>query len=304
MNTQYNQIVDIENIAQLTPKGSIAEVIHLSKNEQIIPASEDKRRVLVLAIDEQNDFMEGIGTLPVIGSKDDIAHFTKWIYNNLANITQIMCSMDCHTVNQIFHAEWWMDKEGNYPTPFTEISYKEVAEGIWKARNGECKRSLQYLRNLEKNGNKKLCIWPYHCIEGTAGAQLEGEFAKMVYYHAAVRRTSPRFIYKGQDPFTEMYGVIKAEYDPANYINHSILDAIKAFDEVYIAGEASSHCVLASVTQIAEYYRSNKELTSRITILTDCMSPIVGYEKSTKEAFEKLSTTYGIKLKTTQEVTL
>lgn len=304
MRTTYEQIINIADIASLNSKENISQLISLAKAELISPASEDKKRTLLLAIDVQNDFMEGIGTLPVTGSKKDVERLTRWIYNNLEGLTQIMCSLDTHSITQIFHADWWIDKDGNNPAPFTIITYSDVKEGKWEAANGEKYRSLVYLENLEKKGKKQLCIWPYHCLEGTKGAELESEFTKMLYFHSAARSSTAMFVAKGQNPFTEMYGIIKAEYDSESYINQTVLDTIEQFDDIYIAGEASSHCVLASLEQILEYFSENKELTSRITLLEDCMSPIAGFEESTLKQFEVLKTRYGIQVRKSTDVVL
>ncbi|MNL28484.1 hypothetical protein D3C87_1501280 [compost metagenome] len=119
-----------------------------------------------------------------------------------------------------------------------------------------------------------------------------------------MRSTSPTLIYKGQNPYTEMYGIIKAEYDRDNYINHEVLNAVSQYDEIFIAGQAASHCVLASLTQILEHFGDNLEITSRITLLEDCMSPIVGFEMSTRQQFEVLKEQYGIRISKSTDITL
>lgn len=304
MKTTYQEIVKVEHIATAIGCENIPQVIRLAQAEQIAPAQTDSKRVLLLAIDIQNDFMEGIGSLPVGGSKQDVARLTQWMYANMASLTQVMCSLDCHSIMQIFHADWWINNAQKHPEPFTLITYQDVIDGTWLPTNGELEANLEYLENLELNGQKQLCIWPYHCLEGTEGAKLESEFTKMVYFHAAARQTAPKLIYKGQNPYTEMYGIIKAEYDKAGYVNQEILDTMALYDEIYIAGQASSHCVLASTQQIVTYFGAEAEVNKRITILADCMSPIVGHEESTRVAFEALKAEYGIQIKKSTEVIL
>lgn len=304
MKTSYDQIIDVNNIASFNSKENIQEIISLAKCENITEASNDSPKTLLLAIDVQNDFMESIGTLAVQGSKDDVKRLTQWIYDNIQDLTQIMCSLDSHSIRQIFHPDWWVDDKGNNPQPFTTITYQDVQDGKWKAANGETNRSLNYLKNLESDGKKLLTIWPYHCLQGTRGAKLESEFTKMLYYHSAARNSMPILIPKGQNPYTEMYGIIKSENPEDCYINQMVLDAVKQYDRIFIAGEASSHCVLASVEQILEYFSDNREITSRITILTDCMSPITGFEEVTQNRFSELSSIYGITLEESINVKL
>lgn len=304
MNTTYQQIIDVNHIASYKSVEHIPDILALGRSENINPASQDQKRNLLLAIDVQNDFMESIGSLAVPGSKEDVQRLTKWMYHNIASLTQIICSLDCHSLMQVFHPVWWIDREGNHPSPFTIITYEDVVQGIWTAANGEHDRSMDYLHNLEIENKKNLCIWPYHCLEGTVGAKLESQFTKMLYFHAAARSTAPRLIYKGQNPYSEMYGIIKAEYDPEHYVNFEVLNAVSEYDSIYIAGQASSHCVLASVNQILEYFADNREITSRITILEDCMSPITGFEESTKQQFEALRKQYGIHICKSTDINL
>jgi nicotinamidase-related amidase len=118
----------------------------------------------------------------------------------------------------------------------------------------------------------------------------------MLYFHSAARRCAPMFIAKGQSPWTEMYGVIRAEYDPTGFVNTAILDAVEQSDEVYIAGEASSHCVLASIAQIAEHFADHPDITRRLVLLDDCASPIPSFEEETNKAFAVLQEKYGIRI--------
>jgi len=297
LKTPYDQIVNTSAIASLYNNVNHYEIVLTAAQENLLPAASDKRKRLLLAIDIQNDFMEGIGSLPVPGSKGDVERLTKWIYNNIDSLTQIVCSLDTHSSYQIFHPCWWTDSEGNNPEPYTIITYNDLLAGRWTPVPGDkepaYKLSLEYLKALEEeSGKKQLCIWPYHCLAKTYGAELEAEFTKIVGFHSAARKSTPIFLQKGDNPYSEMYGIIKPEYNPDNYINKDILNLIEQYDEIYIAGEAASHCVLESVSQIAEYFADRPEITARITVLKDCMSPIPGFEQATEEAFERL----GIKI--------
>lgn len=297
MKTAFEQIVHVNCIASLEHQESIGNILNLAQNEDLSAASNDENKILLLAIDLQNDFMEGIGSLGVTGSKTDVQNLTRWMYKNLASLTHVICSLDCHTMQQIFHPMWWTDKEGKHPNPFTIISYDDVKNGIWSPVYQSTAEAMEYLHHLEKGNKKQLCIWPYHCIEGTLGAQLENQFTNMLYFHATSRKTAPTLIYKGQNPNTEMYGIIKAEYDKDQYVNQAVLDAIAEYDAIYIAGEASSHCVLSSLTQILDYYGDHKKVTSKIVLLEDCMSPIEGFENSTREQFLALQKNYNIQIR-------
>jgi len=309
MRTKYEQIIQVENIATPQAGQDLPSVIALAEKEDIQVAAKDEKKVLLLVIDMQNDFMEGIGSLAVPGSKGDVERLTRWMYANMSKITRVMCSLDTHYVAQVFHPRWWNDENGNYPAPFTVITYDDVLWEKWKPLYGELEDALEYLKYLEETGKKQLCIWPYHCINGTYGAGLEGEFAKMLYFHATVRKSTPNIIQKGEDPFSEMYGIIESEYNPTGMLkNEVVLRAMLDYDEIYIAGEAASHCVLESVRQILNhgelYYWSRYNVFQKITVLEDCMSPIPGCEQATADTFAEFVKQYGIRVAKSTDIIL
>lgn len=302
MKTRYEEIVDVTKIATIY-ENNLSEVIQMAEKETLRPAIKDGKTALLLVIDLQNDFMEGIGSLAVPGSKGDVERLTSFLYNHMEDVTQVMCSLDTHYTTQIFHTIWWEDESGNHPDPYAIITYDDVSRGKYKPVIGELSKSLEYLKKLEENGKKKLCVWPYHCLAGSTGANLETEFTKMLYFHSVTRKSRPILIQKGTDPYSEMYGIIKPEYDHGkNFLNMVVLNAIEHFDEIYLAGEAASHCLIESGEQILEYYQNRPEITSKITILEDCTSPISGYEKETRDGFERLKATYGITVRKSTEI--
>jgi nicotinamidase-related amidase len=158
------------------------------------------------------------------------------------------------------------------------------------------KESIEYVENIEKLGRKQLVIWPYHCIKGTSGNNLETTFSNLVYFFAVAKRSRTNVIVKGTDPASEMYGILKPEYSPTKYINIDFLDKIAKYQKIFIAGQAKSHCVYESVLQILEHYSNNLDVTERIYILEDCMSSIGGFEKSTEEGFEDFKNKYKINI--------
>jgi len=322
MKTSYEQIVDISKIGR---HGAVDlnAIFALAEQESFTPAYKDGIRRLVLAIDVQKDFMEGPqwtptgnkeydelmadlckgGSLAVPGSIGDVERLTCFIYNNMAYITKVMSSMDTHTAQQIFHPCWWSNTAGDHPAPYTIITHDDLVSGNWRALIA-AKESAEYLKQLEQTAKKKLCIWPYHTIEGTEGHTLENEFAKMVYFHSVARKTRNPMIRKGDDPYSEMYGIIKPEYSKNNFINTEVLTAVETYDEIYVAGEAASHCLMESVRQIAEHFANRPEITQKIIILEDCTSPIPGYEAETAQVFDMFKKSYGIRFAKSTDITL
>lgn len=292
MNTKYTEIVNTNAIGEAENPITLNQLLKRANDEQLIPSRQNRERVLFIGIDVQQDFMEK-GALGVPGAHGDVERMTRFIYENMDAISNIAVSIDTHTPHQIFHPCWWIDEQGSNPAPYTTVTLADLDSGKWKAVINPI-ASRDYVGHLEQDGKKTLCIWPYHCIQGTVGCALENQFANMVYFHSVAKKAIVQRLVKGQDPLSEMYGVIKPEYDTKGYINLDFLNKLEQYDKIVIAGEAKSHCVLESIQQILEYYENRPEITRKIYILEDCMSPIPGFEKVTDSAFETFKRKYQV----------
>lgn len=294
MKTAYPEIVNQNYIGSTENPVFMNEILQKANEEEMTPSAQNKKRVLFLGIDVQQDFMDG-GALGVPGAKKDVERMTEFLYKHINQISNIAVSIDTHTPHQIFHPCWWIDENGRNPAPYTVITLDDLDAGKWRAVINP-QASREYVKHLEQDAKKALCIWTYHCLQGTAGAALENQFANMIYFHSVVKKTVVQRLVKGQDPMSEMYGIIKPEYDTKGYINMDFLNKVETFDQVIIAGEAKSHCVLESIKQILEHYETRPEVTKKIWILEDCMSPIPGYEDATDQAFREFRNRYHVNL--------
>jgi nicotinamidase-related amidase len=294
LKTKFEEIVNINEIGTTQNSISMNELLTKATGENLIPAKNDKELVLFLGIDVQQDFMDN-GALGVPNATKDVENMTRFIYDNMEKISSIAVSIDTHNPFQIFHPCWWIDENGNNPPPFTAITLQDLDDGKWRAIINPI-ASRDYVENLEKDGKKVLVVWTYHCLQGTSGCSLENQFANIVYFHSVAKKSMTQRLVKGQDPLSEMYGIIKPEYDKKNYINIDFLNKIEKFDKIIIGGEAKSHCVLESIKQILEHYQNNVEVTKRIYILEDCMSVIPTFEQPTEEAFEEFKNKYNVNI--------
>lgn len=294
MKTKYEEIVNVNAIGKAENPISLNEILKKANDEQLTPSKQNKERVLFIGIDVQQDFMDN-GALGVPGAHGDVERMTRFIYNNMDKISNIAVSIDTHTPHQIFHPCWWIDENGNNPAPYTPITLSDLDSGKWRAVINPM-ASRDYVEHLEKDGKKTLCVWSYHCIQGTTGCALENQFSNMIYFHSVAKRYAFQPIVKGQDPLSEMYGIIKPEYDTKGYINIKFLNKIEQYDKIVIAGEAKSHCVMESIKQILEHYETRPEVTKKIYILDDCMSIIPGFEDATAQAFDEFKTKYHVNL--------
>lgn len=297
LKTTYEEIVDVSKIG--TPEITIprAEIFAKAEKERLTSAARASKSVLLVCIDMQQDFMDN-GSLGVPGAIGDVERLTRFIYTNMDDITSIAFSLDTHFPQQIFHPYWWRDKDGNQAPPFTVITLQDIDNGTWKPMRWPLE-SREYVEGLHKASKKDLVIWPYHCIQGTSGHSLENQLAAMIYFHSISKRSVPRVLNKGYDPLSEMYGIIKPEFDRKNYYDLKFLDFISQFEMVLIAGEAKSHCVMESIKQILEHFYNSPDknrMLKKIYILEDCMSVIPGFEESTAKAFDEFRNHYQVNL--------
>ncbi len=255
----------------------VARIAREAEEARLAPASGDRVKVLLLVIDMQVDFCHEQGALYVPGAEQDVRRLVEFIYRNAERLTSITCSLDSHYPFQIFHPAWWTDGEGRHPEPFTIVSVEDVAAERWRpAREPEW--SLAYVRRLEEEAKKQLCIWPYHVSLGGLGHALDPELWSAVFWHSVARDSQPGWWSKGSQPRTEHYSILRPEIsvagDPFGDLDRDFIAALDEYDHIVIAGEAETHCVLETVEDLVEVFRDAPEKLARIHILRDCMSPV------------------------------
>lgn len=319
LKTKYEEIVHLSDIASGKFRHP-SEVIAMALQEKIEPVKQDdgKGHVILIGIDWQNDFVlpaqdqvapgEPYGSLSVPGAKQDIANWTRFIYDNYAKISRIMLSVDTHRPKQIFHRSAWRDwsNGGSYVEPYTLITAEKIRDHTYDFTGGEPKRAAECAQTLAEAGKGGIFIWPEHCIEGTLGWNPETELMQMVIFYSVVRDSKPIYLYKGRKLYSEMYGILEPEYNPRKKVNWNILSLIVEHgddwcwyrqegkfkrptgNKIIIAGEAASHCVLESVRQILKYLDKGgmPEAAQNLYILEDCTSPVAGFEQQMQDAFD------------------
>jgi nicotinamidase-related amidase len=244
----------------------------------------DKRKVCVLTIDPQNDFVNrnGKGTLAVPGAIGDMDRLAKMIKTHGDDISDIQITMDSHYHVHIAHACWWIDKHGKNPKPFTLIPDDAVVNGDFRAYNSEHQKwSENYTRTLKQNKRYVLCIWPDHCIIGSEGQAIDPVFLEAVTewehrFFAMAPRTT-----KGSNPYTEHYSAVKADVedpnDPKTRLNTKLTNILKTYDDILTDDEALSHCLNFTATDIADDF--SEEQVKKIVLLQDAASSVTGFEK-------------------------
>ena len=106
---------------------------------------------------------------------------------------------------------------------------------------------------------------------------------------------------------TEHYSAIEAEVvdadDPGTMLNTRLLAALDTADLLLIAGEASSHCVRATTEHIVQHLPRlhNGARPNHIVLLTDCMSPVGGFEAK-HQAFLEHMRAQGVRLENSSQI--
>jgi len=245
------------------------------RDARLPKAADDQRKIALILVDYQHDFVHAGGALHVPGAVEDVQRFLSWFYTNVASITSIYSSLDTHVPMQIFFSSWWQNSHGEHPAHGTTITVEDVQTRRWIPQQ-EPEWSERYVNLLRAHTKKELIIWPYHAMEGTLGHMLVAPVSEAIMYHSAARQTQPTYIIKGRTIRTEYYGIFGAEVadpkDRASYLNTPLLDALEEHDLVYVAGEARSHCVLETAKQILKHFERQPNLIKRLRFLKDCTS--------------------------------
>jgi nicotinamidase-related amidase len=250
----------------------------------------------LLIIDPQNDFCDVPAAwrpidplsgavvapaLPVAGAHADMQRTAALIRAAGPALTDITITLDSHHHVDIAHPTFWRKAEGADVEPFTTITAAQVRAGEFQPRDpAALPRTLAYLDALESRGRYTLMVWPVHCEIGTWGHGVHAEVraAYNAWEQAQLRGVAK--VTKGENPWTEHYSAIQAEVpdaaDEHTQMNAALLADLDRADLLLIAGEASSHCVRATTEHIVANLPGGRP--GRIVLLTDCMSPVGGFE--------------------------
>jgi len=241
----------------------------------------NNKRIALLIIDGQNDFMdiatpEFTAALGVPGATKDMDRVVAFIQKNSKEIDHISMSLDSHRPLDIAHSCWWMNADGSPVAPFTLITPKDLNDGKYTPRISPA-WSIDYVAELEKQGEFTHCIWPNHCLIGSVGAALYKPLHLAVCEWESSNGKPVNYVTKGDNQYTEHFGIFRANIeiprDPKTQFNQPLIKTLMEYERVFLAGEAKSHCVVNSLRQaITEV----PQLAPKIFVMEDCMSDVPG----------------------------
>ena len=273
-----------------------------AEKHAVCPASEDDFRTCLLLVDVQNtfcipDYELFVGGRSGNGAVADNIRLCQFIYRNLPNISKIACTMDTHTAMQIFHEVFWINDAGEHPIPLqTLITQEDIETGKWRV-NPAIVESLMgdqnryewlkaygehYVKVLTVAGKYPLAIWPYHAMLGGIGHAVVSAVDEACFFHTIARKAQIHYEIKGQNPLTENYSVLRPEVlndpdgKPIAERNSAFLQMLLEYDRVIIAGQAKSHCVAWTVSDLLEEIQKiDIALAKKVYLVDDLTSPVV-----------------------------
>jgi nicotinamidase-related amidase len=254
------------------------------------------RQIQLLMIDPQNDFcdlpeayrpVDPLGgqrmatALPVAGAHADLQRLARLVRDAGDGFTDMALTLDSHHRLHIAHPTFWRAGDGGAVAPFTPITASQVRRGEFVPRDAaDLSHALAYLDRLEARGRYTLMVWPVHCEIGSWGHNVHADLRAACNAWEERHLRIVEKVAKGANRWTEHYSALQAEVpdeaDPGTQLNRALIERLDRADMIVVAGEASSHCVRASTEDLVAHLPGGRP--GRIVLLTDCMSPVAGFE--------------------------
>lgn len=292
--------------------------------------------ITLLLVDVQKDFHSG-GSLAIPKADEDSNRVAQLIREQGSKIDRIVATLDTHQKLHIAHPSFWISgqEESVHPTPFTIISADDIRNGKWKpnpivqvksmvSNKALFDRSffddekdeefdlqwfcLEYATRLEARGRFQICIWPEHCLIGSAGHGVVDSVLDALNEWSAKTGGSVEWVWKGSNLLTEMYSALEADVpvSKCTTYNHELQNSLIESDLLLVCGQAMSHCVNYTLRDIVKHWTtpdddSNKKSNDQIVLLTDCCSSVPGFE-SVGDTFQQEMKNAGVRLLTSVDV--
>eukprot|EP00644_Phytophthora_capsici_P007604 jgi/Phyca11/557222/estExt2_Genewise1Plus.C_PHYCAscaffold_1040048 len=256
----------------------------------------------LLVIDQQVSFHPG-GSLAIETANEDATRIAAFISNHTSELDQIVLTMDSHQRYHIAHSVFWTNATGDSPEPYTTIYAQNISNGVWMPRDASLHDYvLTYTEALETSGKFSLTIWPEHCLIGSQGHNIVTNVLDAALEWTKESLKPIEYVMKGSNPFTEHYSALRAEYllsyDPSTSLNTELMTTLQRSKRLVIVGEALSHCVNFTVRDLVDNWPEDR--LSDLIILTDCSSPVAGYETEAEEFLNDMAA-LGLTLTTSTE---
>jgi nicotinamidase-related amidase len=256
----------------------------------------DRTPLHLLVIDPQNDFCDlpagwlppappggapVAPALPVAGAHADLLRLAGFIDAAAPAIGALTVTLDSHQRLDIAHPTFWQAADGAPVPPFTALSAEALRAGAWRPRDPAARgRAIAYAEALEARGRHRLMVWPVHCEIGAWGHGVHPAVLAACHRWEDAAGAAIGRVLKGTHPWTEHYSALQAEVpDPAapeTLLDRGLVDRLASARTIAVAGQASSHCVRATVEDLLENLPAGWD--GEVVLLSDCTSPVAGFE--------------------------
>lgn len=245
----------------------------------------------LLIIDPQVDFCDETGALSVPGAKADMQRLAQMVATIGGQLEAIYVTLDTHQLLHIAHPAFWQNSQGHSPAVFTTITLEDVEQGVWRVAKAGVEKQLveQYLKQL--NDQKfQLTIWPEHCLLGSVGHAVEAGLSEALKKWQRLHKKDVNYVQKGFHPLTEHYSALAAAVgyvdDGSTQFNHGLADELRRCDRLLIAGEALSHCVIATVRDLCLGLPA--AVCQKFTLVTDACACVEGFEDQREKLLQEV----------------
>lgn len=246
----------------------------------------------LLIIDPQVDFCSPSGNLYVPGADEDSERLARMIRRVSNRINDIHVTLDTHHYFDIAHPIFWTNSLGEHPNPFTLITASDIENGVWRTSiQAMQKRAMEYIYALEANKRYLLCIWPPHCLIGSKGASIYLDVWNSLTEWEKSKVAFVDYVTKGSNFWTEHYSAVQADVpdpdDPGTQLNIQLIKMLQSVDIIGISGQARSHCVANTITDIANNF--GEDNIKKFVFLEDTSSDVPGFENFGEDFVKDLS---------------
>jgi nicotinamidase/pyrazinamidase len=284
------------------------------------PTKMSKLDIHVVGIDQQNDFSDIPAellpvdptnpderikpALAVPGAHLDVLRFSEMLNRGRRGIQRITVTLDSHHRIGVERPAMWRNADGTVVAPFTVISHADLLAGKYVPANPVwLPRMLGYTKDLEAAGRYELRVWPAHAEEGTWGHNIHASLLAACHAWEEDNLANVQKVRKGTNPWTEHFSALMAEVpdaaDESTQLNRALLETFETSDLVVFAGEAGSHCFKSTLEHVVAF--GDASLCSKMVILTDCVSPIPGFEAQYDQFLSSMMSA-GVQLATSAEL--
>lgn len=275
------------------------------------------RKIDLVIIDPQNSFCKVVsesqqqvlhdGELCIPGAWEDMVRLAELVRRASNAIDDIHVTLDSHHPLHVSHPMYYKDSKGNQPIPFTCMR-EENDRIIGSVRDssgnfvdvGEYfgflpfihKKALNYLKSLAAIGRHPHIVWPPHCLIGSPGHNIVQPLFDALLEWETKNFAALDIVTKGSNFHVEHFSAVQAEVvdpsDNSTQLNTAFIELVHKADEIWLAGEAGSHCLPETVFGMANYFQDDSFIR-KCTWLTDATSPVPGFEKYQEDAIQQMT---------------